>query len=117
MLVSGSDPSHSRQVRASAKEALTRLAELRADGVAVPLVLADQWMPECTGVEMLARVRAVHPTARRGLLISWGDRSSAAPILRAAEPGQIELYLTKPASSPDEQFHLAFTESLEEWWR
>jgi CheY-like chemotaxis protein len=82
----------------SAKEAFVRLGELRAEGAAVPLVLADQWMPESTGVELLARVRELDPTARRGLLISWGDRSSAAPILQAAELGQIEFFLPKPAS-------------------
>jgi thioredoxin reductase (NADPH) len=66
---------------------------------------------------MLARVRELHPTARRGLLISWGDRSSTAPILAATALGQIEFYLPKPAWSPDEEFHLALTASLGEWWR
>ena len=51
------------------------------------------------------------------MLISWGDRSAAIPILDAAALGQIEFYLPKPAWSPDEQFHRAVTESLEEWWR
>ena len=101
----------------SAAESFVRLAELRAEGTAVPLVLADQWMPATTGVELLARVRELHPTTRRGLLFAWGDHSSARPILQAAELGQIEFFLPKPASSPDEQFHLAVTESLEEWWR
>jgi thioredoxin reductase (NADPH) len=31
--------------------------------------------------------------------------------------GQMEFYLPRPAWSPDEQFHRAITESLEEWWR
>lgn len=102
---------------ASAEEALQRLARLRADGTAVPLVLADQWMPDTTGIELLARVKEMHPTARRGLLISWGDRSSTAPILEAAALGRIEFFLAKPSWSPDEQFHVAVTESLEAWWR
>src|SRR4029450_522474 len=102
---------------ASAQDALATLAELRAEGVTVPLVLADQWMPETTGIELLARVRELHPTARRGLLISWGDRSVTAPILAAAALGQIEFYLPKPSWSPDEEFHLALTASLSEWWR
>ena len=102
---------------ASPGDGLGRLEALRADGSAVPLVLADQWMPEATGIELLAQVKELHPTARRGLLISWGDRSAAAPILQAAALGQIEFYLPKPAWSPDEEFHAAVTESLEEWWR
>ncbi len=39
---------------ASAVDALARLAEFRATDTAVPLVLADQWMPGMTGVELLA---------------------------------------------------------------
>ena len=34
---------------ASAQDALATLAELRAEEAAVPLILADQWMPETTG--------------------------------------------------------------------
>jgi len=96
---------------------LARLEELRADGSPVPLVLADQWMPGMTGTQFLARVKQVISTARRGLLISWGDRSAVAPILEAAALGWLEFYVPKPAWSPDEQFHRVVTESLEEWWR
>jgi thioredoxin reductase (NADPH) len=102
---------------ASPGQALARLAELRAGGASVPLVLADQWMPELTGAELLAQVRDPYPTARRGLLISRGDQSAMAGIANAAALGQIEFHLPKPAWEPDEQFHLAVTESLEEWWR
>jgi len=110
--------SHYQIISASSPDtALARLAELRAEGVPVPLVLADQWMPTMTGTQFLARVKQVIPTARRGLLIAWGGRSAAAPILEAAALGWLEFYLPKPAWSPDEQFHRAVTESLEEWWR
>jgi CheY-like chemotaxis protein len=103
--------------RASAEDALATLAEFRAEGVAVPMVLADQWMPETTGIDLLARVRELYPTARRGLLVSWGDRSATAPILAAAALGKIDFYVPKPSWSPDEEFHLALTASLGEWWR
>jgi thioredoxin reductase (NADPH) len=83
----------------------------------VPLVLADQWMPGRTGAQFLARVRDLYPTARRGLLISWGDQSAMAAIVEAAALGQIDFYLPKPVWSPDEQFHRRITESLGEWWR
>jgi CheY-like chemotaxis protein len=101
----------------SAQHALARLELLRDEGASVPLIMADQWMPGMTGAEFLARARALGPEARRGLLISWGDQSATAPIVAAAALGQIDFYLPKPAWSPDEQFHRAVTESLEEWWR
>ncbi|HEX6520375.1 MAG TPA: FAD-dependent oxidoreductase [Streptosporangiaceae bacterium] len=101
----------------SAEVALARLAELKAAGADVPLVLADQRMPGMSGTELLARVRQFFPTARRGLMIAWGDMSAPAPFLEAAALGWLEFYLTKPRSSPDEQFHRVITGSLEEWWR
>jgi len=59
---------HYDVVSASSPEcALTRLAQLKAAGADVPLVLADQWMPGMTGTQMLARVKDIVPTARRGL--------------------------------------------------
>jgi thioredoxin reductase (NADPH) len=101
----------------SAEVALNRLAELKAAGADVPLVLADQQMPGTSGAELLARVRDIFPTARRGLLISWGDQSAPAPFLEAAALGWLEFYLPKPSWSPNEQFHRVITGSLEEWWR
>jgi thioredoxin reductase (NADPH) len=109
---------HYRIVPSSSPEvALARLTEFRDKGVAVPLVLADHWMPGMTGTEFLARVKDVIPTARRGLLIAWADPSTIEPILEASALGQMEFYVPKPAWSPDEQFHRAITESLDEWWR
>jgi thioredoxin reductase (NADPH) len=101
----------------SAEVALARLAELKAAGADVPLVLADQRLPGMSGTELLARVRDIFPTARRGLLITWVDRSAPAPFLEAAALGQLEFYLNRPTWSPDEQFHRVITGSLEEWWR
>src|SRR5262247_1490062 len=101
----------------SAEVALARLAELKAAGAVVPLVVADQRLPGMGGTELLARVREIFPTARRGLLITWGDRSAAAPFLEAAALGWLEFYLAKPTGSPDGQFHRVITGSLEEWWR
>ena len=71
----------------SAEAALTRLAELKAAGADVPLVLADQRLRGMTGTELLARVRQFFPTARRGLLITWRDMAAPAPFLEAAALG------------------------------
>jgi thioredoxin reductase (NADPH) len=101
----------------SAEVALARLADLKSAGADVPLVLADLRLPGMSGTELLARVRDIFPTARRGLLITWGDRSAPAPFLEAAALGQLEFYLNRPTWSPDEQFHRVITGSLEEWWR
>lgn len=80
-------------------------------------MLADQWLPEATGTEFLARVRQFHPAARRVLLITWGDQASSEPILRATVLGHIDAYVVKPGTPPDEHFHRFVTEQLDEWGR
>ena len=57
----------------SATEALEQLERMQQAGDRVALVLADQWMPELTGPELLARVPDLHPQAKRALLVGWGD--------------------------------------------
>jgi thioredoxin reductase (NADPH) len=108
---------HYRIRPSSAAEAPALLEQLREEGADVPLVLTDQWLPGSAGAQVLARARELFPTARRALLMSWGDQSTVAGVLAAEALGQIDFRLTRPMWSPDEQFHRAITDSLEEWWR
>jgi len=101
----------------SVQATLGVLGQLRDDRRQVSLVLADQWLPEATGTELLARVRQLHPAARRVLLITWGDQTIAEPILRATVLGDIDAYVVKPGTPPDEHFHRFVTEQLDEWGR
>jgi thioredoxin reductase (NADPH) len=104
----------------SPKAALRALEEMRAAGDKVALVLAAQWMTEMQGSDVLARVRELHPLARRALLIpwgGWGDRPTADAVLRAMALGQIDYYALKPWYSPDEFFHRTISEYLHEWSR
>lgn len=104
----------------SPREALDRLATLRDDGVPVALVLADQWMPEITGSELLGRVQELYPQAKRGLLVAWGewgDEPTADAMREGMALGRIDYYVLKPWKSPDELFHRTICEFLNEWWR
>jgi thioredoxin reductase (NADPH) len=101
----------------SPDEAMQVLEDLREGGRAVSLVLADHWMPQMTGTELLVRAHRLHPTAKRVLLIAWGDRATAEPILQATSLGQIDAFAAKPTTVPDEQFHRTVTELLAEWAR
>jgi thioredoxin reductase (NADPH) len=104
----------------SAPGALQTLDDMRAAGDEVAVVLADQWIPEITGSEFLARVRELHPHAKRGLLIAWGawgDRPTADAVMRAMALGHIDYYVLKPWQSPDELFHRTVAEFLHEWTR
>jgi thioredoxin reductase (NADPH) len=75
---------------------LRRLERLKVDGGQLALVLADQWMPSMAGVEFLGHAWHLHPGAQRVVLINWGDRSTAEPILQASALGQIDDWTAKP---------------------
>ena len=94
-----------------------RLEQLRSEGRAVAVVLADQRLDGRPGIELLGSVRSSHPLAKRGLLVSRGDWSVRKPLVQAIALGQIDGYLPKPARTPDEQFHRLVTEYLDEWHR
>ena len=65
-------------------------------------MLADQWLPDATGTELLARVRQLHPAARRVLLITWGDQASVKAVVQATVLGDLDAYVVKPGTPPDE---------------
>src|SRR5262245_59780364 len=101
----------------SADGAPRLLAKFRDDRRLVSIVLARQRMSQGTGTQLLARVREFHRTAKRLLLIDWGYGPSAAPILQAIALDHIDAYVARPVTVPDEQFHRAVTELLEQWAR
>ena len=93
------------------------LARLRDDRRLLSIVLAGQRTPGMTGTQLLAQVREFHGTAKRLLLIDGGYGPPPEPILQAIALGHIDAYAAMPATVPDEEFHLAVTELLEEWAR
>jgi thioredoxin reductase (NADPH) len=101
----------------SASDPLGLLAKLRDEQCPVAIVLAAQWLSQTTGTELLARVREFDRTARRGVLAGWGDQATWQPILQAIALGHVDTYIPKPVAVPDERFHRAVTELLEEWTR
>jgi thioredoxin reductase (NADPH) len=101
----------------SARAALDDLGRIRAGGEDVALVIADQWMPELSGVELLGSVREVHPAAQRALLFVWGERTGAPAILDGCAFGRLDNYLHKPWSPPEVHLYPAVSEYLAEWTR
>lgn len=104
----------------SADDALAELEALREAGDRVAVVLAARGDGALRGEQLLERVTRLHPLAKRGLLIEfgdWGDEDTAAAIREAMARGHIDYYVLKPWSEPDELFHRTVCEFLHEWRR
>lgn len=101
----------------SAKAALAALAKIKESGEEIALVVADQWMPEMTGREFLAQVRSIEPTAKRALLVAWGDHEASSTILQACALGELDNYLYKPWTPAEVHLYPYISEFLAEWTR
>jgi thioredoxin reductase (NADPH) len=92
---------------------LAQLASLAEASAPVALLIADQSMTEMTGVEFLTRAHALHPMAKRILLVER-DYTSANPIVPAMTLGQIDYHLVKPWF-PERGLYPAVSEFLASW--
>lgn len=101
----------------SAQSALDAVSRLKAEGEEIALVIADQWMPEMNGDAFLGQVRAIEPTAKRALLVSWGDHEASPVILQACALGRLDNYLYKPWAPAEVHLYPFISEFLAEWTR
>jgi signal transduction histidine kinase len=76
----------------------------------VALVLSDQRMPDLSGTQFLARVRAEHPETVRMLLTAYSDLES---VVDAINLGNVCRYLTKPYE--ERELRMAFREGIERY--
>ena len=98
------------------------IEHLRDAGRDVTIVLVDHRLSDIPGIAFLAHVQPLHSGAGRALLVSaayaWGaDPAATKDFVRAAALGAIDAFIQKPVIEPDEQFHLAIAEFVEQWAR
>jgi thioredoxin reductase (NADPH) len=102
-------------VLADAPDAVALLHDHADAGGDVALVLADRHAP---GLHVLEVARTLHAHAKRGLLVAWDEhRSAREEVVTILARGIADYFVTRPTASPDERFHRAVTEFLEDWWR
>ena len=101
----------------SAHAALDELARAQAANEQVALVIADQWMPEMTGHEVLLRAHELHPEAQRALLVGWGDKRASEAILQGCALGHLDNYILKPWTPPEVHLYPVIGEFLADWTR
>jgi len=96
----------------SSAQAMEVAEELRRRGTPVALFLADQRMPETTGTEFLARVRKVHPDAKRALLTAYADSAAAIDAINSVG---LDYYLMKPWDPPEDRLYPVIDDLLADW--
>ena len=110
---------HYRVIALSSPEsAYTCFEELAVSGAEVALVLSGQGLSGATGTPVLEAARRLHPHAKRGLVIAWGDwgnREIGAAIFESMARGLIDHYMLRPSSPPDEAFHHEVSSQLLGW--
>lgn len=93
-------------------EALESLLELKNKGETVAMFISDQRMPEMEGVEFLEKAMEFYPDARRVLLTAYSDTDAA---IRAINSVQLDYYLVKPWSPPEEKLYPIIDDLLGNW--
>jgi thioredoxin reductase (NADPH) len=93
--------------------ALDRLKQMASDFEPLALIIADERMPEMSGVDFLIKAHEIHPAAKRILLVER-DYTQANPSVPAMILGKIDYHLVKPWF-PEQGLYPAVSEFLASW--
>ncbi|WP_299189657.1 response regulator [uncultured Aquimarina sp.] len=96
----------------SANDALEALIDLKKKNEVIALFLVDQRMPEMLGVEFLQQAKKLFPNAKKVLLTAYSDTEAA---IKAINDVQLDYYLTKPWSPPEEKLFPTLNDLLDTW--
>jgi thioredoxin reductase (NADPH) len=96
----------------SAPQALTVLTRLALRDQPVALIVADQRMPEMTGIELLEQARMQAPGAKYLLLTAYADTDVA---IKAINEIGLDYYLLKPWDPPEERLYPVIDDLLGDW--
>ncbi len=102
------------QVRSvdSGRAGLDVIRECALHGQPVAMLLADQPMPEMSGVAFLAEAARLAPRAKRVLLAAYDDTQAA---ISAINQVRLDYYLPRPTGSPDQSHYTALSDLLDDW--
>jgi thioredoxin reductase (NADPH) len=89
---------------------IVRDMALRSEPLA--LIVADQRMPNLTGVEFLKEALQLYPEARRVLLTAYADTDAA---IQAINDIRLDHYILKPWDPPEEKLFPVVEDLLDDW--
>ncbi|ACC73687.1 FAD-dependent oxidoreductase [Paraburkholderia phymatum] len=96
----------------SGRAALEAAQQLRLQNRVVSLFIADQRMPQMSGIEFLEQAIGLFPDAKRVLLTAYADTDAA---IRAINTVHLDQYLLKPWHPPEQNFYPALDDLLADW--
>ncbi|UUN30471.1 FAD-dependent oxidoreductase [Streptomyces sp. FIT100] len=96
----------------SGEEALEALREVKLRGEPLAVMIADYRMPAMNGVQFLEAAMDLFPLARRVLLTAYADTGAAIDAINVVD---VDHYLLKPWSPPEEKLYPVLDMLLELW--
>lgn len=96
----------------SSQKVLETLPKLKQRNERIAMFLADQRMPQMSGVEFLEKTIDFFPHAKRALLTAYADTNAAIAAINKAK---IDYYLMKPWLPPEMNLYPILNDLLEVW--
>ncbi|GAB3331296.1 FAD-dependent oxidoreductase [Marivirga atlantica] len=96
----------------SPHDAIEAVEGLLKKNEVIALYLVDQRMPEMLGVDFLKKVNTFFPEAKKVLLTAYSDTEAA---IKAINEVQLDYYLNKPWSPPEERLFPVLEDLLGAW--
>jgi thioredoxin reductase (NADPH) len=94
------------------QEAIDAIKELALRETPLALILADQRMPQVTGVDVIRASLDLFPNARKALLTAYADTDVAISAINDVKPDH---YILKPWDPPEEKLYPILDDLLEDW--
>ena len=96
----------------SGSSAVELLQQLKTRGDTLALTVADQRMPQMSGLDVLGQSMQLFPQAKRALLTAYADTNAAIAAINTA---RVHYYLLKPWDPPEEKLYPVLDDLLEDW--
>jgi thioredoxin reductase (NADPH) len=96
----------------SGHSAVELLQQLKTRGDRLALTVADQRMPQVSGLDVLGHAMQLFPQARRALLTAYADTNAAIAAINTAK---VHYYLLKPWDPPEEKLYPVLDDLLEDF--
>lgn len=104
------------EIRGSITAAGALVKDLRRQGRAIALVMAQFRLSDGSGIMWLQIMRSVTPQSRRIALLNLDDfKHHMGVVMESSSRRDIDTYLVIPRGARDEEFHTAVAEQLSEW--